>query len=85
MVDALSPVRSAIEVRDQCVVLRGISSSVATITSLTRSSGIDGGRPGRTSSARPSRWCSRNLACSRKTRPPVQSRSTVTNVMTRNT
>jgi hypothetical protein len=55
MVDVLSPDFSAIEARDQCVAPSGVSSSVATTTSSIRSSVIDGGRPVRSSSTRPSR------------------------------
>src|SRR5450755_4245037 len=42
-VDFDSPVRLAIEARDQCVSLPGVDSSVATITSSTWSSRIRGG------------------------------------------
>jgi hypothetical protein len=35
IVDLLSPVRSAIFARDQCVAFFGVASSVATITSST--------------------------------------------------
>ena len=48
------PLRRAIEARDQCVAALGVSSSVAATTSSTWSSRIDGGRPGRGSSASPS-------------------------------
>ena len=48
------PVRAAIDVRDQCVAFVGFSSSVATSTSSTLSSRIDGGRPGLGSSTKPS-------------------------------
>ena len=54
IVDLLSPLRCAIEARDQCVASCGISSKVAVITSSTLSSRIDGGRPGRGSSVSPS-------------------------------
>src|SRR5207248_4998890 len=60
MVDLDNPERSAIDVRDQCVAFFGVSSSVAVITSSTVSSRIDGGRPGRGSSTRPSRRFSTN-------------------------
>ena len=53
-VDLLSPLRLAIEARDQWVASRGISSRVAVTTSSTLSSRSDGGRPGRFSSASPS-------------------------------
>jgi hypothetical protein len=52
-VDSDRPLRLAMEVRDQCVAPFGLSSSVAVRTSLTLSSRIDGGRPGRCSSASP--------------------------------
>ena len=55
IVDLLSPVRSAIFARDQCVAFLGVDSSVATITSSTWPMATDGGRPGRGSSCRPSR------------------------------
>ena len=61
IVDLLSPARSAIEALDQCVASCGISSSVAVMTSSTLSSRIDGGRPGRGSSASPSSRCAANL------------------------
>jgi hypothetical protein len=54
IVDSDRPLRLAIEARDQCVASCGVSSRVATITSSTLSSRIDGGRPGRGSSASPS-------------------------------
>jgi len=50
-----TPLRLAIEVRDQCVASGGCCSSVATITSSTLSNRIEGGRPGRGSSISPSR------------------------------
>ena len=53
--------------RDQCVSLPGTPSSVATITSSTWSSRIDGGRPGRCSSCRPSRRLAMNRARHRST------------------
>jgi hypothetical protein len=57
MVDFDNPDRSAIDARDQWVALRGVCSRVATTTSSTWSKAIDGGRPGRCSSSRPSsRW-----------------------------
>ena len=52
--------RSAIDARDQCVALAGVCSSVATTTSSTWSSVIDGGRPGRSSSTSPSSRRARN-------------------------
>jgi hypothetical protein len=61
------PVRLAIEARDQCVSLPGADSSVATITFSTWSSRIDGGRPGRGSSARPSSRRAMNRARHRST------------------
>ena len=66
-VDLLSPVRLAIEARDQCVSLPGVVSSVATTTSSTWSSRIDGGRPGRGSSCRPSSRRVTNRARQRST------------------
>ena len=60
IVDFDSPARFAIEARDQCVAPCGISSSVAVMTSSTLSSRIDGGRPGRGSSASPSHRCAAN-------------------------
>jgi hypothetical protein len=66
-VDFDSPVRLAIEARDQCVSWPGTPSSVATTTSSTWSSRIDGGRPGRGSSARPSRRRAMNRARHRST------------------
>src|SRR6266536_2654643 len=53
-VDLLSPDLSAICLRDQWVASLGVSSSVATTTASTRSTVIDGGRPGRSSSSNPS-------------------------------
>lgn len=47
MVDFDSPVRSAIDARDQWVSLPGVDSNVAMTTSSTWSSRIHGGRPGR--------------------------------------
>src|SRR5215472_1967258 len=52
IVDLDSPLRAAIEDRDQCVAPCGVSSKVAVMTSSTLSSKIDGGRPGRGSSTR---------------------------------
>jgi hypothetical protein len=54
MLDFDSPDRSAIFARDQCVACSGVDSSVATTTSSTCSAVIEGGRPGRWSSDRPS-------------------------------
>jgi hypothetical protein len=54
IVDLLSPDLSAICFRDQWVAFRGVSSRVATTTASTRSTVIDGGRPGRSSSISPS-------------------------------
>ena len=54
IVDSDRPLRRAIEDRDQCVASPGSSSRVAMRTSSTWSSRIDGGRPGRCSSASPS-------------------------------
>ena len=62
IVDADSPLRSAIFDRDQCVALAGVDSSVATTTSSTCSAVTVAGRPGRGSSTSPSRRCSRNRA-----------------------
>jgi hypothetical protein len=55
IVDLDRPDFWAIDLRDQCVALFGVSSSVAVITSSTLSSTIDGGRPGRGSSVKPSK------------------------------
>jgi hypothetical protein len=60
IVDLLSPLRAAIEARDQCVASAGSSSSVAVMTCSTLSSRIDGGRPGRGSSHSPSSRCAAN-------------------------
>jgi len=49
----LSPDLSAIDFRDQWVASLGVSSSVATTTASTRSTVIDDGRPGRSSSTSP--------------------------------
>src|SRR2546425_763988 len=46
MVDFDRPDLSAIDLRDQCVALAGVSSNVDTSTSSTWSMVIDGGRPG---------------------------------------
>src|SRR5664279_423919 len=54
IVDLDNPDRAAIELRDQCVALAGLSSNVATRTCSTLSKRIDGGRPGRGSSTNPS-------------------------------
>src|SRR5664279_1634640 len=54
IVDLDNPDRAAIELRDQCVALAGLSSNVVTRTSSTLSKRIDGGRPGRGSSTNPS-------------------------------
>jgi hypothetical protein len=54
IVDLDSPDLAAIDVRDHCVAFVGESSNVATITSATLSNRIDGGRPGRGSSTKPS-------------------------------
>jgi hypothetical protein len=54
IVERLKPERCAIEARDQCVASTGVCSSVATTTSSIRSSPIEGGRPGRSSSINPS-------------------------------
>src|SRR5665648_742453 len=62
IVDLLSPERSAIFARDQCVAFAGVDSNVATTTSSTRSAPITGGRPGRGSSTNPSRRSSTNRA-----------------------
>jgi hypothetical protein len=48
------PDLSTIDLRDQCVVFFGAPFRVAVITSSTVSSRIDGGRPGRGSSTKPS-------------------------------
>jgi hypothetical protein len=55
MLERDSPLRSAIFARDQCVAFAGVDSRVATTTSSTCSAVIDDGRPGRGSSASPSR------------------------------
>jgi hypothetical protein len=55
MVDLLNPERCAIDARDQWVAFGGACSNVATTTRSTRSTEIEGGRPGRSSSTNPSR------------------------------
>src|ERR1019366_9142878 len=55
-----NPERLAIDARDQCVALRGVSSSVATTTASTASTLIVAGRPGRGSSSSPSRRSATN-------------------------
>ena len=55
-----SPVRCAIFALLQWVAFEGVDSNVATITSSTWSTLIERGRPGRSSSSRPSRRCSMN-------------------------
>ena len=60
IVDLDSPQRSAIDLRDQCVALAGMDSSVATTTSSTCSAVTDAGRPGRGSSTNPSQRASTN-------------------------
>src|SRR6195256_266301 len=62
IVDFDSPDLAAIEVRDQWVASFGVCSSVATTTASTRSMLTDAGRPGRSSSASPSRRAATNLA-----------------------
>src|SRR5215210_1940306 len=57
-----SPDRLAIDARDQCVALTGVCSNVATTTSSTCSTLIEGGRPGRGSSVNPSRRSATNRA-----------------------
>jgi hypothetical protein len=64
-------VRLAIEARDQCVAFRCVCSSVAVTTSSTLSSKIDDGRPGRGSSASPSRRSAMNLPRYRLTVPAL--------------
>ena len=61
-VDGDRPLRAAMDDRDQCVAFCGSSSKVAVMTSSTRSSRTDGGRPGRCSSARPSNRRAANRA-----------------------
>jgi hypothetical protein len=60
IVERDSPDFLAIDARDQWVALAGLDSSVATSTSSTFSSVIEGGRPGRSSSTSPSRRDSTN-------------------------
>src|SRR5664280_2780844 len=55
-----NPERLAIEARDQCVALRGVSSRVATTTASTASTLTVAGRPGRGSSTSPSRRSATN-------------------------
>src|SRR5436190_20819026 len=62
MVDFDNPDLSAMDARDQCVAFLGVDSSVDTSTSSTWSRVIDGGRPGRSSSTRPSNRLATNLA-----------------------
>ena len=78
MVDALRPLRWAIEARDQWVASLGSSSKVATTTSSTRSSRIDGGRPGRGSSSRPSSRAATNRDRHRFTAVTLTPRSAAT-------
>jgi len=83
IVDLLSPVRAAIEARDQCVALGGVCSSVAITTSSTWSSRIEGGRPGRGSSTSPSsRWAT-NRPRQRVTVPGVTRNRAATSVFDR--
>jgi hypothetical protein len=60
IVDFDRPDVRAIDARDQCVALVGVSSNVDTTTCSTWSRVIDGGRPGRSSSTRPSRRSATN-------------------------
>jgi hypothetical protein len=62
MLERDNPLRSAIFARDQCVAFAGVDSKVATTTSSTCSAVIEVGRPGRGSSASPSRRASTNRA-----------------------
>lgn len=78
IVDLLSPLRPAIEARDQCVAFSGVSSKVAAMTSSTLSSRIDGGRPGRASSCRPSGRLAMNRARHRATVDSSSPRSAAT-------
>ena len=78
IVDGDRPLRLAIDVRDQWVASAGACSRVATITSSTLSSRIEGGRPGRFSSGSPSRRSRTNRARHRFTVPGVTPRSTAT-------
>ena len=64
MADLDSP---AIEARDQWVSLPGVDPKVATTTSSTWSSTMEGGRPGRGSSVSPSTRNSTNRDCQRFT------------------
>ena len=52
--------RSVIFALDQCVAFPGVDSNVATTTFSTCSAVTVAGRPGRGSSTRPTRRCSRN-------------------------
>ncbi len=61
-VDLLSPDLLAIDARDQWVASFGVSSSVSTTMASTCSSVTDTGRPGRSSSPRPSSRRSMNRA-----------------------
>lgn len=67
IVDFDRPDLYAIEARDQCVAFLGVCSEVATITSSTRSSGMDAGRPGRASSSNASSLSVTNRARHRLT------------------
>ena len=78
IVDGDRPLRLAIDARDQWVASFGVCSSVATMTSSTLSSRIEGGRPGRSSSVRPSRRSRTNRARHRFTVPAVTRRSAAT-------
>lgn len=60
IVDLDSPLRYAIDVRDQYVAFGGVCSIVATTTSSTWSRLTVGGRPGRASSTNPSNRHARN-------------------------
>jgi len=61
----------AIDARDQCVALRGVSSNVATTINSTCSTLIEGGRPGRGSSTSPSTSPSRRSATNRRRHFPT--------------
>ncbi|CAO0832420.1 hypothetical protein SMICM17S_10153 [Streptomyces microflavus] len=67
IVDFDSPVRSAIAARVQWLSAPGLVRRVATTTSSIWSGWIDGGRPGRGSSCRPSRRWAMNRARQRST------------------
>jgi hypothetical protein len=73
-------VRAAIEVRDQCVALGGVCSSVVITTSSTWSSRIEGGRPGRGSSTSPSSRCATTRPRQRVTVPGVTRSRAATSV-----